>query len=133
MSAKADSLTPLSYKSWEPATRFYAGATAAKHFFRDANTGAGQGITDLAAAVQLRLRVALARLALGQARNSGARRIGSRIRVGEHPKDLPREENMAGVGKVQAIHRCVWRAHYVGYETFWNQGHAVFLSTQWHK
>jgi hypothetical protein len=29
-----------------------------KNFFRDANTGAGQGITDLAAAVQLRLRVA---------------------------------------------------------------------------
>ena len=27
-------------------------------YFRDANTGAGQGITDLAAAVQLRLRVA---------------------------------------------------------------------------
>ncbi len=27
--------------------------------FRDANTGAGQGITDLTAAVQLRLRVAL--------------------------------------------------------------------------
>jgi hypothetical protein len=28
-------------------------------YFRDANTGAGQGITDLAAAVQLRLRVAV--------------------------------------------------------------------------
>ena len=41
-----------------PATRFYAGAEAGKSFFRDANTGAGQGITDLAAAVQLRLRVA---------------------------------------------------------------------------
>ena len=27
-------------------------------YFRDANTGAGQGFTDLAAAVQLRLRVA---------------------------------------------------------------------------
>ena len=27
-------------------------------YFRDANTGAGQGITDLVAAVQLRLRVA---------------------------------------------------------------------------
>jgi hypothetical protein len=34
-------------------------ATADRPFFRDANTGAGQGITDLVAAVQLRLHVAL--------------------------------------------------------------------------
>ena len=32
--------------------------TTINSHFRDANTGAGQGITDLAAAVQLRFRVA---------------------------------------------------------------------------
>jgi hypothetical protein len=57
--ASTGSLPPWSYKSRVPATRFYAGAEAGKSFFRDANTGAGQDFTGLAAAVQLRLRVAL--------------------------------------------------------------------------
>jgi len=40
------------------ATEPGAGFSALEILFRDANTGAGQSFTDLAAAVQLRLRVA---------------------------------------------------------------------------
>jgi hypothetical protein len=39
-------------------TRLRSPSCGSASHFRDANTGAGQGITDLAAAVQLRLRVA---------------------------------------------------------------------------
>ena len=75
---------------------------------------------------------ASASLALGQARNSRARRMGSGIRVGEHPKERPREQNMAGVGKVQAVHRCAsgWRGigmTWLGQNPFRTSGQAQGL------
>ena len=44
-----------------------------------------------------------------------------------HPEKRAREQNMAGVGQVQAVHGCAGRAYHAGEESLWNEHYAVFF------